>query len=218
MESSTRCDDNRPSSKAELISSAKATSYTKMQKEKRSRIVRRLILALGILGPFIFVIEPVTNRPLPNWLLVPACFGIVVDCALIYSIFLDVRGSGAFQPNTPLESKHFTPIVSAFLILQSSLMLLSFGDLQNLLLHYSLLSLPIGVGILFGQRALDSGVRPLLTWLITLAAYVIPVSFLILNPPQTVFSKLAVLSPLLFGLPAVATWLARRSSAISSVR
>lgn len=210
--------DNHPRSKAELIPSTNATSSTKMHKEKRSNVVRILIVAFGIVTPFIFAFEPVTNRPLPGWLIVPACLGIVVDCALIYSIFLDVRGSGAFKPSTPLESKHFTPVVFGLLLFQASLILLSFGNLQRALLNYSLIWLPIGIGILFGQRALDGGVRPPLAWLITLVAYIIPVSFLILNPPETTISKLAVLSPLLFGLPAVAIWLARRSSDINLVR
>jgi len=188
-----------------------------MHNEKRSNIVRRLIVAFGIAGPIIFVVEPVTNRPVPDWLIFLAVLSITVDCALIYSIFLDVRESGAMKPNTPLKSKHFTPIIFALILFQASLLLLSFGELQNGLLNYSLLALPISIGILFGQRALDSGVRPSLTWLMTLAAYMIPVSFLILNPPQTAISKIAVLSPLLFGLPALATWLAKRASCISSV-
>ena len=189
-----------------------------MHNEKRSNIVRSLIVAFGIGGSFIFVVEPVTNRPVPDWLIIPACLSIVVNCALIYSIFLDVRESGAMKPNTPLKSKQFTPIIFALLLFQAGLLLLSFGNLQSGLFNYSLITLPIGIGILFGQRALDAGIRPSLTWLMTLAAYIIPVSCLILNPPQDAISKLAVLSPLLFGLPALATWLARRVSCISSVR
>lgn len=204
--------------KLKLICSRNATNSTKMETEKRSNVVRGVILALGIVGPFIFALEPATNHPLPGWLIVPACLGIVVDCALIYSVFLDVRGSGVFKPNTPLISKHFIPIVVIMLIFQASLILSSFQYLQNALLNYSLILLPIGTGILFGQRALDGGVRPALAWLMTLTAYIIPISFLTFNPPQTTISKLAVLSPLLFGLPAIATWLARRSSLISAVR
>ena len=189
-----------------------------MHSEKRSNIVRSLIVAFGIGGAFIFVIEPVTNRPVPDWLIIPACFSIVVNLALIYSIFLDVRESGAMKPNTPLKSKHFMPIICVMLLFQAVLILLAFNDLQHGILSYPLISLQIGVGILFGQRALDGGVRPSLIWLLTLAAYIIPASFLILSPPQTAISKLAVLSPLLFGLPALATWLARRVSCISSAR
>ena len=189
-----------------------------MHIEKRSNIIRSLIVAFGIGGPLIFVVEPLTNRPVPDWLIIPACLSIVVDCALLYSVFLDVRESGAMKPNTPLSSKYFIPIISTLLIFQAMLLLLSFNDLRNGLFNFSLIALPIGIGILFGQRALDGGVRPSLTWLMTLAAYIIPVLFLILNPPQTAISKLAVLSPLLLGLPALATWLARRVSCTGSVR
>lgn len=189
-----------------------------MHNEKRSNIVRGLIVAFGIAGPFIFVVEPVTNRSVPGWLIVLAVLSIAVDCALIYSIFLDVRESGAMKPNIPLRSKHFIPIILALIVFQASLLLLSFGDLQHGLLNYSFIALPIGIGILFGQRALDSGVRPSLMWLTTLAVYIIPVSFLVFNPPQTAISKFFVLSPLLFGLPALATWLARRDSCINAVR
>lgn len=159
-----------------------------------------------------------TNRPVPDWLIILAALSIVVDCALIYSIFLDVRDSGAMKPNTPLKSKYFTPIAFTLILFQSSLLLLSFDNLQHALLNYSLIALPICFGILCGQRALDSGVRPAVTWLMALAAYTIPVSFLILHPPQTAISKLAVLSPLLFGLPVLAAWLARRASCISADR
>ena len=189
-----------------------------MPNEKRSSIVRSLVVAFGIAGPFIFVVEPVTNRPLPDWLIVPACLSIVVDCALIYSIFLDVRESGAMKPNTPLKPKHFIPVASVLILFQAALLLLSFGDLQNGLFDYSFVALQIGIGIVFGQRALDSGVRPPYAWLMTLAAYVIPVSIVTLSPPLTTISKFAALSPLLFGLPALATWLARRVSCIASVR
>lgn len=189
-----------------------------MHKEERSNVVRGLIVAFGIVGPFIMVFEPVTNRALPGWLIVPACLSIVVDCALIYSVFLDVRGSGAFKPNTPLKSVHFTPISLILIIFQIQLILLSFRNPTQLILSNSLVAIPIATGILFGQRALDSGVRQPLAWLITLATYIIPASFLAFNPPQTAISKFTVLSPLLFGLPAVATWLARRSSVVGSVR
>ena len=189
-----------------------------MPTEKRSNIVRSLIMAFGIGGPFIFAVEPVTNRPVPDWLIILAALSIVVDCALIYSIFLDVRDSGALKPNTPLKSKYFTLIAFTLILFQASLLLLSFDNLQHALLNYSLIALPICFGILCGQRALDSGVRPAVTWLMALAAYIIPVSFLILHPPQTAISKLAVLSPLLFGLPVLAAWLARRASCISADR
>jgi hypothetical protein len=207
--------NNPPSLKAALIRSKNATIPLKMHNEKRSKIVRSLIVAFGIAGPFIIAVEPVTNRHVPDWLIILAVLSITVDCALIYSIFLDVRESGAMKPNAPLKSKHFTPIISALILFQVSLLLLSFGDLQNGLFNYSLIALPIGVGILFGQRALDSGVRPSLMRLTTLAVYSIPVLFLVLDPPQTAISKVAILSPLLFGLPALATWLARRVSCIS---
>ncbi|MDD1453196.1 hypothetical protein NHF48_023325 [Sphingomonas sp. H160509] len=154
---------------------------------------------------------------MPAWLIIPACLSIVLNCALIYSIFLDVRESGAMKTNSPLTSKHFIPIICVVLLFQAQLIILSFGDLQHRLLNFSLIALPIGIGILLGQRALDGGVRLSLIWLLTLAAYIIPASFLILSPPETVIAKFAVLSPLLFGLPALATWLARRVSCISSV-
>ena len=208
--------DNGPRSKTELIRSIKATSSAKMHSKKRSNIVRSLIVAFGIGGGFIFVVEPVTNYPVPDWLIIPACLSIVVNCALIYSIFLDVRESGAMKPNTPLKSEHFIPIICVVLIFQAQLILLSFGDLQHRLFNFSLIALPIVIGILFSQRALDGGVRLSLIWLLMLAAYIIPASFLILSPPQTVIAKFAVLSPLLFGLPALATWLARRISCISA--
>lgn len=189
-----------------------------MANENRSNTVRSLIVIFGIAGPFIFVVEPVTSHPLPDWLIVPACLSIVVDCALIYSIFLDVRESGAMKPNTPLKPKHFIPIASVMLLFQAQLILLSFEDLQNGLFNHTFIGLQIGIGVLFGQRALDSGVRAYFAWSITLAAYVITVSIITLSPPLTTISKFAVLSPLLFGLPALATWLARRVSCTASVR